>query len=561
MTSRENGPYDTTPRGGPEPRESGPYGRDPRAGRPYTGRRGTGSGAGTGTGTWAGTGTGSGSAVGTGSGIGGGAGSGTGTGTGTWAGTGMGTASGTGAGRTHETAAREQDGHRAPDGEAAESGCPVRHDTTPPAPAVLVPGPTGGRRPGPGGPGPMALTDIVSAPDPHRVYRELRERYGPVAPVELEPGLPAWLVLGYHELLAVTRQEQLFSRDPRNWHALRENRVAADSPLMPMMRYYPVCYHADGAEHRRMRVPFDEGMGRLNGREARRLIEGRCQGLVAKFSEAGHADLVNEYAAQVPMMSLAGLFGLGPALSEELVRTVFGVVGSGPDSEDSYQVQHRIIGEMLARPPANLDEDMTWTFAHHPNLLTDAERYAAMHLMLIAGNMPTISWIAQTLQMMITDPRFAARLRGGRLGVDDALDEALWREPPLNAMPARYVLHDIELGGQVLRRGDCLIMGIGAANDDPEIRPDEGEDWGNQAHLAFSAGPHRCPAQLPARLIARTAVRTVLNLLPDLELTVPAADLAPSPSPWTRVPARLPVSFTPRRLPTEPGSYADAPVE
>jgi cytochrome P450 len=322
---------------------------------------------------------------------------------------------------------------------------------------------------------------------------------------------------------------------------------------MPMLRYHPVCYHEDGTEHRRMRVPFDEVIGRLNERSARRLIEGRCHALVAKFSEAGHADLVNEYAAQVPMMSLAGLFGVGRAESEKLVRTVFGVIGSGPGSEEAYQTQHRIIGEMIGRPrPLAGNEDLTWTFAHHPNLVTEEERYAAMHLMLIAGNMPTISWVAQTLKMMITDARFAARLRGGRLGVDDALDEALWREPPLNAMPARYVLHDIELGGQVLRRGDCLIMGIGAANDDPEIRPSEGEDWGNRAHLAFSAGPHRCPAPLPARLIARTAVRTVLHLLPDLELTVPVGDLVPSPSPWSRVPARLPVRFTPRRLPEGP---------
>ncbi|MEW2547848.1 cytochrome P450 [Streptomyces sp. NPDC047002] len=427
---------------------------------------------------------------------------------------------------------------------APPGGCPVPHGA-------------GGGGQHRGAERPMLLTDIVSSPDPHLVYRALRDRYGAVAPVELEPGLPAWLVLGYHELLVITRQEQLFSRDPRNWHALREGRIAPESPLMPMMRYHPVCYHEDGAEHRRMRVPFDEGVGRLNERAARRLIEVRCRALVARFSEEGHADLVNDYAALAPMMSLAGLFGLGPAQSEELVRTVLGVVGSNPGSEEAYQTQHRIIGEMIARQRAAPETDLTWTFAHHPNLVTDEERYAAMHLMLIAGNAPTISWIAQTLRMMITDPRFAARLRGGRLGVDDALDEALWREPPLNAMPARYVLHDIELGGQVLRRGDCLIMGIGAANDDPEIRPDEGEDWGNRAHLAFSAGPHRCPAQLPARLIARTAVRTVLNLLPDLELTVPADELVPSPSPWTRVPARLPVSFTPRGVPEGPDTGPD----
>ncbi|WP_307865642.1 cytochrome P450 [Streptomyces montanisoli] len=395
---------------------------------------------------------------------------------------------------------------------------------------------------------PVPLTSVVSSSDPHEVYRELRTRHGALAPVELEPGLSAWLVMGYPELLVVTRMEQLFSRDPRNWHAIREQRISPDSPLMPMMRYHPVCYHEDGAEHRRMRAPFDEGVGRLNERAARRQIESRCHGLVAKFAAQGRADLVSQYAALAPMMSLAGLFGLDTARSEELVRTVYGVVGSGPDSETAYQTQHRIIGDMLSRPRRAPEQDLTWTFAHHPNLRTDEERFAAMHLTLIAANMPAISWIAHTLRMMITDPRFAAQVRGGRLGVDDALDEALWREPPMHAMPARYVLHDTTLGGRRLRRGDCLVMGIAAANDDPRIGPDESEDWGNRAHLAFSAGPHRCPAQLPARLIARTAVRTVLNLLPDIELTVLAADLAPSPSPWTRVPAHLPVSFTPVTL-------------
>ncbi|MBO1420225.1 cytochrome P450, partial [Streptomyces sp. FH025] len=38
------------------------------------------------------------------------------------------------------------------------------------------------------------------ADDPHGLYARLRERYGPVAPIELEPGVEAWLVLGYAEL-------------------------------------------------------------------------------------------------------------------------------------------------------------------------------------------------------------------------------------------------------------------------------------------------------------------------------------------------------------------------
>ena len=136
-------------------------------------------------------------------------------------------------------------------------------------------------------------------------------------------------------------------------------------------------------------------------------------------------------------------------------------------------------------------------FINHPNLGTDEERLQAIMLMLFAANETVTAWISHTLRLMLTDPRFAARLRGGRLGVDDALDEALWREPPMNNMPARYALRDTELGGRFIRRGDCLILGIAAANDDPEIRaPTRARRSGETAHIWRSprdrmSVPHR----------------------------------------------------------------------
>jgi cytochrome P450 len=135
-------------------------------------------------------------------------------------------------------------------------------------------------------------------------------------------------------------------------------------------------------------------------------------------------------------------------------------------------------------------------------------------------------------------------VRGGRLGVDDALDEVLWRDPPMTNMPARYALRDTELGGRRIARGDALILGLSAANDDPRVHGGATEiELGNRAHLAWSAGPHVCPAPVPARLITRTAVETALHLLPDVRLSVDAAELTPHPSPWTRCPASLPVHF------------------
>ncbi|WP_329381240.1 cytochrome P450 [Streptomyces sp. NBC_01716] len=405
-----------------------------------------------------------------------------------------------------------------------------------------------------GGTGLLPLSAAVGAPDPRAVYRQLRAEWGNVARVELEPGVPAWLVMGYRELLTITRQEQIYSRDGRKWRHMYDGVVSPDSGLLPMMGWRANVVGADGAEHRRLRKPLDDGIARIDQRKVRRHVERICTDLIAEFSERGSADLVNEYATIVPMLSLASLFGLDAIEGRELLDALIALFGSADDSQAGNRHFEKILFDTVRERRRNPADDMTTVFINHPNLRNEAERLQSIVVMISAGNETVTAWIAHTLRLMLTDPRFAARLHGGRLGVDDALDQALWRDPPMNNMPARYALHDTELGGRFIERGDCLILGHAAANDDPAIRPDEGdEEPGNRAHLAFSAGPHVCPAQVPARLITRTAVNTALNLLPDMELTVPADELTWRPSPWTRVPVALPARFSAARIPLRTG--------
>ncbi|MEV0038751.1 cytochrome P450 [Streptomyces sp. NPDC050804] len=393
------------------------------------------------------------------------------------------------------------------------------------------------------------LSSATGAAEPREVYRGLRERWGTVAKVELEPGVPAWLVMGYRELLTVTRQEQVFSRDARNWRDLNDGVVSPRSGLLPMMAWRANVIGADGPEHRRLRQPLDDGVARIDQRKARRQVESVCTELISEFSPHGRADLVSEYAAIVPLLSIASLFGLDSAEGQELRRALVALFGSADDSQDGNRHFQEILVDTLCERQLNPADDLTTAIIHHPNLRTDAERLQSMVVMISSGTEGVNAWISHALRLMLTDPRFAARLHGGRLGVDDALDEALWRDPPMNNMPARYALRDTELGGRHIRRGDVLILGIAAANDDPAIRPDEAGEPGNRAHLAFSAGPHVCPAQVPARLITRTAVNTALHLLPDMRLAVRPEDVSWQPSPWTRVPVSLPVEFSaaPRR--------------
>jgi cytochrome P450 len=392
------------------------------------------------------------------------------------------------------------------------------------------------------------LLNTTMTTDPQSAYDELLRRWGVVAPVELEPGVNAWLVMGHQELCQVVRNEQVFSRDPNNWRLFTEGVVPPDSPLGPMMFPRDNCYYADGDKHRRLRAPLVEGLLGLDEHRVSRQVRATCGQLVGGFADRGTADLVGEYAAVLPMLCVAGLFGISIEDGHKLHQAVLAMVSSAAESQGPAMELERILNSVLAAHREHPRDDLTTAFLNHPNLHTDYEVQQSIVVMIAASFQSVMNWTAQTLQLMLADQRFAGRVRGGRLDLDDALDEVLWRDPPTANMPARFALVDCEVGGMPIERGDALILGIAAANSDPRVQSND--PWlqvGNRAHLAWSAGPHACPAQRSSRMIARIAVETVLRQLHDVTLAVPAEQLALMPSPWNRCPASLPVRFTPAR--------------
>lgn len=389
------------------------------------------------------------------------------------------------------------------------------------------------------------LSATTTCTSPQAAYERLRAQWGVIAPVQLEPGVNAWLVMGYTEICHVVRHERLFSRDPHNWRDLAQGLVAPDSGLGPMMFPRDNAYFKDGGTHRRLRAPLDEAVTGLDQLQMSRQVRVICADLVTGFAEKGHADLVADYASVIPMLAVADLFGLDVARGHELRQCLLALFGSGADSQAGNQRFEEILTNVMHARQAEPADDITTRFVRHPHLDGPYEIMQSMVLMISAGYETTTSWIAQALRLMLTDPRFAGRLRGGRLGVDDALDEVLWRDPPMANMPARFALRDTELAGHPIQRGDALILGLAAANADPRIHT--GNRWieeGNRSHLAWSTGPHTCPAHVPARIIARAAVETALHQLPDIRLAVDPDEVALIPSPWTRCPAGLPVTFT-----------------
>ena len=413
--------------------------------------------------------------------------------------------------------------------------------------ALPAPARVAGRLSGLDGLTPLNATTATS--DPQAAYQRLRDQWGMVAPVELEPGINAWLVLGYEEICQVVKHERLFSHDPHHWRDFAEGRVPPDSTLGPMMFPREHAYFKDGDVHRRLRAPLDESVSGLPLRQVSRENRQLCTGLIAGFAANGRADLVSDYAAIIPMLAIGKMVGLDMALGQELLRCLHALFGTAQDAQAANQRYEEILSDLMRSRQKAPGDDLTSVYVSHENLRDDAEILQTIVLMVAAGLESTMAWIAQTLRLMLTDRRFAGRVRGGRLGVDDALDEVLWRDPPQANLPARFALRDVELGGQQVAEGDVLILGLAAANADPRVHSDDPwNEIGNRSHLSWSAGPHACPAHVPARIIAKSAVETALHLLPDMRLAIPVEEIGLIPSPWNRCPATLPVTFTPTAL-------------
>ncbi|MGW6360879.1 cytochrome P450 [Streptomyces sp. NPDC055092] len=397
--------------------------------------------------------------------------------------------------------------------------------------------------------GAVALSGLEYQQTPSELYRSLRTEHGAIAPVLLDGDIPAWLVLGYPEVTYVTSHDELFARDSRRWNQWEH--IPADWPLMPFVGYQPSVLFTEGAEHQRRAGVITQALEAVDQFELARDCERIADQLIDAFAGSGRAELMAAFAHALPMRAAVQFCGM-PAGSTDTEQLVDDLrisldAAEGDDPVAAYGRVGARIRQLVKEKRESPGPDVTSRMLAHPAGLTDEEVVQDLISVIAAAQQPTANWVCNTLRLLLTDERFALNVSGGRLSVGQALNEVLWLDTPTQNFIGRWAVRDTQLGGRQIRAGDCLVLGLAAANTDPQIWPDSQVGAENSAHLSFSNGEHRCPypAPLLADVIARTAVETLLERLPDLVLAVEPQELTWRPSIWMRGLTALPVQFTP----------------
>ncbi|GAB2485745.1 cytochrome P450 [Promicromonospora xylanilytica] len=393
------------------------------------------------------------------------------------------------------------------------------------------------------------VTELTASRDTGPLHARLREEWGDVAPVELEPGTRAWLVTEYRTIVAMARDQFPLTNATGTWSG-HEARPTGSPLLRPFATGDRLTVEqADGSVHGRLRTPLDEVLGVVDDAEVAKATRARCDELIDGFAATGVADLVREYVAPLPHLTLGTLLGFDAATA----RQVFEAAARGTTGREAASAVHEVsfllTGQTAARMPDGAPTP-AGRLARHTAYESTAEAALSLLSLAATATLGLRAWLGQTLYLSLTDERFAGRLAGGRLGTDEALDEVLWTASPVGTLAPRIAAEDFLLDGKLVQRGDALLLGVGAVGTDPSIRGEGTWDGsGSSAHLAFGVGTHACPAPHLARLIVRTSAETLHRRLAPT-LAARAEDLRWAPDFRFRLLDALPVVFRPERQPS-----------
>lgn len=356
--------------------------------------------------------------------------------------------------------------------------------------------------------------------DPYPTYRALRTH----APVKRLPN-GAIFLSRYRDLVAVYKDPKTFSSDKK----IEFKPKYGDTPLYE--HHTTSLVFNDPPLHTRVRRLI---AGALTPR-AVASMEGSLtvlvDSLLDRIAEAGDADLIEDFAAAIPIEVIGNLLGVphddrGPlrawslAILGALEPVVTSAVADGGNRAVTEFLAYLegLVADRRARP-GNPDTDVLTRLIQGES---DGERLSHRELLhnciflLNAGHETTTNLIGNGLVSLLEHPREKERLREDPTLIRRAVEEFL-RFESSNQLGNRITTVETEIGGVRLPAGTPITLCIGGANRDPEVFPDpERLDVGRSPnpHLAFVTGIHQCAGMSLARLEGVVAIGRLLQRFP-----------------------------------------------
>jgi cytochrome P450 len=360
--------------------------------------------------------------------------------------------------------------------------------------------------------------------DPYPTYRALREH----EPIKRMAG-GSYFLTRYDDLVSVYKNTKLFSSDKK-----KEFFPKYGASLLYEHHTTSLVFN-DPPAHTSVRRLI---MGALSPRAIAEM-EGDLIALVdrllAKLAAKGDVDLIEDYAAAIPIEVIGNLLGVPRDEREPLRGWSLAILGAlepviGPEAfargntavSDFLKYLETLVARRRERPGNPERDVLTRLIQGEDNgeRLSEKELLHNCIFLLNAGHETTTNLIGNGLVALSENPEQKKRLIENPALIKTAVEEIL-RFESSNQFGNRMTTERVELVGVTLERGTSVTLCIGAANRDPRqfSKPENLDITRNpNRHLAFGTGAHQCAGMALARLEGAIAISRFVEKYPAYAL-------------------------------------------
>jgi cytochrome P450 len=367
--------------------------------------------------------------------------------------------------------------------------------------------------------------------DPYPTYARLHDQ-GPLHFVDVGGKWAVWSIFSHSECAA-------YAKDPR-LSAKRAQQMLLTLPLSRQAEFKELAHmfglwliFMDPPEHTRLRKLLNKGFSPAAMEGLRPRVEHIVELMLQPLERGSEVELMGVFANPLPVQIILEMLGIPQELRDTFVEWSHAIAAfrGNPNRtvQDARAAQDALIAlteffrKTVAERRRNKGNDLISLLIdieEEGEVLTEEELYAQCIALLFAGHETTRNLIGNGMYTLLRNSEQMAELRERPEMIRSAVEEFLRYESPVQ-FTARVLKEDMEVCGQLIRKGWTMLCMLGAANRDPKQfkNPDQLElNRLNNQHLAFSAGIHSCIGAQLARLEGQVAILNLVRRFPSMKL-------------------------------------------